>query len=81
MSEATAARGVSSDDAFLLACLLVNAGFASDHAGALAIILARNGIAYLDGIRFEISGTVTSVFDETVDPRRIIGQVDRRARR
>lgn len=52
-------------------------GFIHAHACVLARMLISHGIKTTDGIRFELSGKLTSIFDERGDKRRIVGQVER----
>lgn len=56
---------------------LQSIGFERGHAAILAAGLRDKGVTSLDGIRFELNGTVTSVFDETTTPRNLLFQIER----
>jgi hypothetical protein len=61
----------------MLTRTLQEIGFDCGHAAILAASLADRGVMSLDGIRFELSGRITSVFDETKEPRQILFQIER----
>lgn len=51
-------------------------GFTSEHARRIAAALVHSGIARTDGLRFVVSGQVTSVFLESRIGQTLVCQVE-----